>query len=1093
MFNRIIVPALRVNGISLARLVVLDQVLFTMAYRFGGPAQYTAYDHADARTAIDWMKANVLNARGDGQYFCREMKWANLWEKSAFDQALYGLTAPLTDIERNPPPMTYEETMLGFNNDRYITITAPSLSHARQIFNRIAMGNQGYGWGIGSRIQTGVEGIGFYGNFGDGLPLVPPTRELVNEMLAGSERGRFPDDIVGYLKLQGGAMTVEKIAINAVMAGARPEHFPVILAAMELFAATWEYDMMWYHGLSTGSNSTLYMMLNGPLGKELGVSGAEGSHAGAGQEINNIIGRAIRMNFRNMGHMTLEIDDHQYRGREHDFTLIFFREQEEYLPGWDPAVNDPIDSWRPYHVEMGFRPEESTITIWAGPSRGGAGAFGGEPAFWTNAAASAFSGAGIGAQTVDFTLVSPGMAYALFTDHGHRNKDSIRDMIGSAGFPFPTLLTHRSVTVNPIVAGGDLAAIRGFAGSGNYRNNCHQINLISGATLTEHGRAASIFDVPHRGVFGDPSGSHVFITDPARLDPTARTPAPNGAWLPSLPRNIQVTYSEINAAPGRTHVTVSWEAPACNGNTPIIAYQISFDHGGLLHFHTVTDTSSTVTPGTGIVAPGVVNLLPAPDNFNSVRASYSRDDHIWAPEGHPQYTLGYVPASGINVPHHPIVQTSGANRIYSVGANTRSITFMNMPADFEAFFRVRAINGLRNALNVDATATIGGIQQSPPASPNNIHSLGGMLNFGGTFHERMTARSSGRGAWAPYVGTDGSQSQVVSVNTPVAPAVVTGAIEGAAANPFVSARVNLGHGSARASGIILSYDGDVFETGVDYTFNPITGLIRFSNIALRRIADGLATSFVASVEYAVYAEDEDAGDYEYGYEYEHDNDQYDGYDYDSYEDGVYDYVDNGFITYGSDILEYDAKPAYILYGGSAEAVVEFAAVVDYAAFATFEPFAGTKAITIEVEFVGTGVTGSIIINYDDAVIPNPIAHRTNFSDVNVRTVNLGSPAPVSTVYINFGGVIFTNSSVAAVEVGGIELTRVEHFSVHPFLRVLQLTTAGLMQLADENGGPVQKNTAAPQALELPIVITFNDEFETELSYVIRVHDTRTAP
>ena len=69
--------------------------------------------------------------------------------------------------------------------------------------------------------------------WGDGLPLVPPTREAVARMLKATSRS--PSEVIGKIPMKSGTATIEKIAINAVMAGAKPEYFPVIIAAMEAF------------------------------------------------------------------------------------------------------------------------------------------------------------------------------------------------------------------------------------------------------------------------------------------------------------------------------------------------------------------------------------------------------------------------------------------------------------------------------------------------------------------------------------------------------------------------------------------------------------------------------------------------------------------------------------------------------------------------------------------------------------------------------------------------------------------------------------------------------------------------------------------
>lgn len=792
---------------------------------------YTSANNRPGRQAMEYLKEHVLNTT---DYPDKErMDYAGVANLTALEQAEIALTAPLTEEERNPQPLNYYDTMQGFGNDRYIKIEARSYSEAQQKFNKIAMMDEGSGYGPDlERVGTN-DGFGFYGNFGDGLPLVPPTEGLVSEMLAGSERGKHPDDILGWLKFQGGAITVEKVAINAVMAGAKPEHFPVILTAMEMLASGWDYDKMWYHGLGTGSDSTLYIMINGPLGEELGITGDGGSAAGAGNEVNNVIGRAIRMCIRNIGHISLEIDDHQYKGREHDHVLVLFREQEELLPGWDPQKwdGDPRtdEMWVPYHVEMGFRPEESTITIWAGNSTGST-AYGGEPAFWAEASLGGSNsiygggsmwGGGIDTGAINILAMSPGMAQAMYDYHGVHSKDALRETVdiqrsmggGNGGVYY---------TMNPVVSGGELASTRLYGNYSFYNRMNHQIQLITGATLTKNGRAASVFDYNHVGVTGtetvgdlsssmmmapvqtsdapaeiadaysvgtwpmtagtyDPAldeytilpgtriyglftASYTQIAAPADLKDYNRAQSSDsmqvgdwyllkgssgfnyvlimsdkakggtyimpsaesadGSWLPSAPRNVKISVTE-GTMPGRKNVTLTWDEPEDDGNLPIIAYQIAYTHGGAIQFYTVTNAPE-----------GSADLGDADGNCYAAE-SYSVYDHIAIP-----YMEGY----------DLVIQTSGGNRIYTVTADTdafdkRSFTFYNMPDGYETFFRVRAINGLRNALELDAMESI-------------ATSLGASATFF-WFNDGMSARASGRGAWGVY---DGGRSTVIGAD-----------------------------------------------------------------------------------------------------------------------------------------------------------------------------------------------------------------------------------------------------------------------------------------------------------------------------------------
>ena len=513
----------------------MDHSLMAMAEQYTG----NMMNPASSTRAIQFLKDHVLNTT---DYTDRElMEFWGVADKTTLEMTEYALTAPLTETERNPAPLTYYDTMMGVGND-VIEIEARSYAEAQQIFNQIAMLSDPPAGSIGAEAlnRKGTNsGIGFYGNFGDGLPLIAPTRELVNEMLSGSARSgtligdkktgyySSENDVLGWLKYQGGAITPLKVATNAVMAGAKPEHFPVILAAMELLASAWDFDKMFYHGIATGSDSTLHIMLNGPLAEELGVSGAEGSFGGAGNEVNNVIGRAIRMCIRNIGHNTREMDDHQYKGREHDFTLVVFREQEEYLPGWDPdkwdGVSRPTDKWVPYHVYMGFRPEESTITIWAGNSTGGT-TYGGEPQYWVNPELQEpgygtgntnyfFPVYNFGGQTfntlssgaINVITFSPGMAREMYETHGIRSKTELINtaQVPTSQFPGIPAADTRPNSIIPVVAGGNLSSVRLLGTIPHGRQN-HQIQLISGATLTKHGKAASVTTTNNCGAAGRP-------------------------------------------------------------------------------------------------------------------------------------------------------------------------------------------------------------------------------------------------------------------------------------------------------------------------------------------------------------------------------------------------------------------------------------------------------------------------------------------------------------------------------------------------------------------------------------------------------------
>ena len=129
----------------------------------------------------------------------------------------------------------------------------------------------------------------------DGLPVVPPTEARVLRMLEGTTRD--PDEIVTVVPPDLVECTVEKVAVNAVMAGCRPEYLPVVLAAVEA-ACTDEFNM---HGLlATTYFSGPMIVVNGPIAERIGMNSG-GNALGQGNRANLTIGRALQLVIRNVG------------------------------------------------------------------------------------------------------------------------------------------------------------------------------------------------------------------------------------------------------------------------------------------------------------------------------------------------------------------------------------------------------------------------------------------------------------------------------------------------------------------------------------------------------------------------------------------------------------------------------------------------------------------------------------------------------------------------------------------------------------------------------------------------------------------------
>jgi hypothetical protein len=180
--------------------------------------------------------------------------------------------------------------------------------------------------------------------WGDGLPLIPPTEERVQAMLEHAEGS--PETIVATVEPQRGEATLEKIAINAVMAGCRPEFFPVVVAAV---AAVCEPEFNLYALNTTTCCATPALMINGPGRHQLGIECGY-SCLGHNGRANATIGRALRLVMRNVGGAVPGAVSKSVFGQPGRISLCF-GEWEEKSP------------WEPFHVRRGFEAAADVVTV----------------------------------------------------------------------------------------------------------------------------------------------------------------------------------------------------------------------------------------------------------------------------------------------------------------------------------------------------------------------------------------------------------------------------------------------------------------------------------------------------------------------------------------------------------------------------------------------------------------------------------------------------------------------------------------------------------------------------------------------------------
>lgn len=180
----------------------------------------------------------------------------------------------------------------------------------------------------------------------DGLPIVPPTEEAVAAMLKGTSHK--PDEIVTRaMSPEGWPVTVEKVAINGVMAGAPPEAMPVLLGAIEAFG-----EGHYASGVRSTNSFSFMQLVNGPITRELGMN--SGTYAlGPGNRANATIGRALRLFIYNLGGGENSVNLMGTQGNVGSYAFCF-------------AENEAASPWEPFQVSRGFKAGDSTVTIFYG-------------------------------------------------------------------------------------------------------------------------------------------------------------------------------------------------------------------------------------------------------------------------------------------------------------------------------------------------------------------------------------------------------------------------------------------------------------------------------------------------------------------------------------------------------------------------------------------------------------------------------------------------------------------------------------------------------------------------------------------------------
>jgi hypothetical protein len=197
-------------------------------------------------------------------------------------------------------------------------------------------------------IADAFEGIelAYALGWSDGLPVVPATEAAVAGMLAAVTLP--PETVVAAMSTRGRVCTVEKAAINAVMAGCLPEYFPVVVTALQ---AMNEEPFNFYGSSASTGGAAQLVVVNGPVRNRISMNGG-GNLFGPGNRANATIGRALRLVTMNVFGMVPGVTDRSTQGHAGKYSFCI-------------AENEEASPWEPWHVELGLPAERSAVTVFA--------------------------------------------------------------------------------------------------------------------------------------------------------------------------------------------------------------------------------------------------------------------------------------------------------------------------------------------------------------------------------------------------------------------------------------------------------------------------------------------------------------------------------------------------------------------------------------------------------------------------------------------------------------------------------------------------------------------------------------------------------
>ncbi len=293
----------------------------------------------------------------------------------------------------------------------------------------------------------------------DGLPIVPPTEKAVAEMMTGTDLPA--DHLVTKIIPRLGRATVEKIAVNAVMAGALPTHMPVLIASVQaLMEQKSRFDTF---EVSTGSWAPFFA-INGPIRNDIHINYSSGALS-PGNIANSAIGRAVGLIVKNIGGARKGVEDMGVIGNPSKYSLVLGESEEE-------------SPWEPLQVERGFKKEDNTVTLFFPNS------YVQSVPRETSALGIAQSLAAMGPWNMSCLVIIPSHAKVLSAEGWTKSK--LKDFIlKNATSPFPARKENADVLSQPPPAESDGLLIVVAGGPGAWMGMLRSVGGIENGFITK--------------------------------------------------------------------------------------------------------------------------------------------------------------------------------------------------------------------------------------------------------------------------------------------------------------------------------------------------------------------------------------------------------------------------------------------------------------------------------------------------------------------------------------------------------------------------------------------------------------------------------